>query len=85
MIIGVSELQKNISIFKNLTETVHIIDKKTKEVLALVLPKSQMEEHTLTDALAGSLHVKSSMGEHKSFDTMVEDAYEQEMRKKYGI
>ncbi|CAA6806530.1 MAG: Unknown protein, partial [uncultured Sulfurovum sp.] len=24
-------------------------------------------------------------GEHKSFDTMVEDAYEQEMRKKYGI
>ena len=37
MIIGVSELQKNISIFKNLTESVQIVDKKTKEVLALVL------------------------------------------------
>ena len=35
MTIGISELQKNISIFKNLTETVQVIDKKTKEVLAL--------------------------------------------------
>jgi len=28
-------LQKNISIFKNLNETVQVIDKKTKEVLAV--------------------------------------------------
>jgi len=85
MTIGVSELQKNISIFKNLTESIHIIDKKTKEVLALVLPKSQMEEHTLTDTLAGSLQVKNPIYEHKNFDTMVEDAYEQEMKEKYGF
>lgn len=85
MVIGVSELQKNISIFKNLTETIHVIDKKTKEVLALVLPKSQMEETTLTDSLAGILQRKNPIETYKNFDEMVENAYEEEMRAKYGI
>ena len=84
MVIGISELQKNISIFKNLTETIHIIDKKTKEVLALVLPKNRMEEHTLTDALGGSLQREKPF-ETTNINEMVEDAYEQEMREKYGI
>ncbi|MBN2824979.1 MAG: hypothetical protein JXQ76_06640 [Campylobacterales bacterium] len=39
MTIGISELQKNISIFKNFNETIEIVDKKTKEVLALLLKK----------------------------------------------
>jgi len=85
MVIGVSELQKNISIFKNITETIHIIDKKTKEVLALVLPRTQMEKHTLTDALGGILQRKNSIEKYEIFDGMVENAYEQEMREKYGI
>ena len=85
MVIGVSELQKNISIFKNLTETIHIIDKKTKEVLALVLPKNRMEEHTLTDALGGILQRKTTIENHENINEIVEDAYEQEMREKYGI
>ncbi len=86
MVIGISELQKNISIFKNLTETIHIIDKKTKEVLALVLPRTaEMEKDTLTDALGGILQRKEAIEQYENFDTMVEDAYEQEMREKYGI
>ncbi len=85
MVIGVSELQKNISIFKNLTETIHIIDKKTKEVLALVLPRTQIEKHSLTDALGGILQRKDPIKRYENFDEMVEDAYEQEMKEKYGI
>ena len=84
MVIGISELQKNTSIFKNLTETIHIIDKKTKEVLALVLPKNRMEEHTLTDLLGGILQREKPF-ETTNINEMVEDAYEQEMREKYGI
>jgi hypothetical protein len=84
MVIGISELQKNTSIFKNLTETIHIIDKKTKEVLALVLPKNRMEEHSLTDSLGGILQRKQPF-ETTDINKMVEDAYEQEMREKYGI
>jgi hypothetical protein len=38
MTIGVYELQKNISIIRNLKETLHVIDKKTNELLATIIP-----------------------------------------------
>ena len=85
MVIGISELQKNISIFKNLTETIQIIDKKTKEVLALVLPKSNIETKSLTDTLGGILQQKNRHHEHQNINKIVEDAYNEEMRAKYGI
>jgi hypothetical protein len=83
MVIGVSEIQKNISLFKNLTETVHIIDRKTKEVLAMVLPRKRIESYSLTDSLGGILQRKTQI-KVQNFETMVEDAYEEEMRAKYG-
>lgn len=83
MVIGVSEIQKNISLFKNLSERVHIIDRKTKEVLAMVLPRKKMETYSLTDSLGGILQRKKQT-KIENFDTMVEDAYEEEMRAKYG-
>ncbi len=84
MIIGVSELQKNISIFKNLTESVQIVDKRTKEVLALVLPKSQMQTANLTDTLGGILKNSKAVEKHDNLDDMIEEAYDMEMREKYG-
>ena len=84
MIIGVSELQKNISIFKNLTESVQIVDKRTKEVLALVLPKSQMQTVNLTDALGGILQKSKAFKKNEKLDNMIEEAYDMEMREKYG-
>jgi len=84
MVIGVSELQKNISIFKNLTESIQIVDKKTKEVLALVLPKSQMQTANLTDALGGILQKSNPINKYDNLDEMIEDAYDMEMREKYG-
>lgn len=84
MIMGVSELQKNISIFKNLTETIEIVDKKTKEVLALVLPKSQLENVNLTSALGGILQSSKTIEGQENLDGMIEDAYDREMRAKYG-
>jgi len=84
MIIGVSELQKNISIFKNLTESVQIVDKRTKEVLALVLPKSQMQTANLTDTLGGILKNNKAVEKHDNLDDMIEEAYDMEMREKYG-
>jgi len=84
MVIGVSELQKNISIFKNLTESIQIVDKRTKEVLALVLPKSQMQTVNLTDALGGILQKSKTIKKYDYLDDMIEDAYDMEMREKYG-
>jgi hypothetical protein len=84
MDIGISELQKNISMFKNLKETVQIIDKKSKEVLALVLPKSQIESTTLTDAIGGILQTNEKIREFRTPDEMKQVAYDEEMRAKYG-
>ena len=84
MVIGVSELQKNISIFKNLTESVQIVDKKTKEVLALILPKSQMQAANLTDALGGILQKNKTNKNYDDLDEMIANAYDMEMKEKYG-
>ena len=83
MTIGVSEIQRNISFFKNLTETVHIVDKKTKEVLAMVLPTKKIEKFSLTDSLGGILQHKTEV-KIDNLDTKVESAYEEEMKAKYG-
>lgn len=83
MVIGISEIQKNIGFFKNLTETVHIIDKKTKEVLAMVLPRRKIESHSLTDSLGGILQSKNRV-KIQELENAIENAYENEMRAKYG-
>jgi len=83
MVIGVSEIQKNISIFKNMTENIHIIDKKSKEVLAMVLPRNDMKKYSLTESLGGILQKKEPIV-YEDLNSIVEDAYEQEMRDKYG-
>ena len=84
MIIGISELQKKISIFRNLTETVEIVDKKTKEVLAIVLPKKEIRQKSLTDILGGILKSDIQAEDSSKLESMVADAYDQEMREKYG-
>ena len=83
MTIGVSEIQKNISLFKNLTETIHIIDKKTKKVLAMVLPRKEIESSSLTNSLGGILKRKIEP-KIDNLESMIADAYEEEMRAKYG-
>ncbi|BAF71657.1 hypothetical protein [Sulfurovum sp. NBC37-1] len=84
MILGISELQKKISIFRNLTETVEIVDKKTKEVLAIVLPKKEFKTANLTDELGGILKSSLSIEDPMDLETKITSAYDQEMREKYG-
>ena len=85
MTIGVSELQKNISIFRNLTETLYIVDKKTNETLATVLPNKKRKKTTLTESLAGSLSGKTLPKKYNgNLEEAIKDAYHQEMMEKYG-
>ncbi len=83
MKIGISEIQKNISLFKNMTESVHIVDKKSKEVLALVLPRKKIDGGSLTDELGGILHDKTDV-RVQNLKKAIDEAYEAEMREKYG-
>ena len=86
MTMGVSELQKNISIIRNLRETLYVIDKKTNETLATILPNRQRPtRENLTDELAGSLsgqHLPEHY--HGDLDAAIDDAWGQAMREKYG-
>ena len=84
MVVGISELQKKISIFRNMTETVEIVDKKTKEVLAIVLPKKDIQRNSLTDTLGGILKSNIRIENEAELEKIIADAYDQEMREKYG-
>jgi hypothetical protein len=81
MIIGVSELQKNISIIRNLKETLHVIDKKTNELLATILPANKKSNTSLTEQLAGSMANDIVIDD---IDKAYHDAKEKELREKYG-
>ena len=83
MTIGVSELQKNISIIRNLKETLHVIDKKTNELLATIIPNKQNNEEglSLTDRLAGSMANGIVVDD---LDAAIKQAYHDEMMEKYG-
>ena len=85
MTIGVSELQKNISMIRNLKETLYVIDKKTDEVLATILPNKKMPEKSITERLAG-VFSDSKLPEkyNGDVDAAIRDAYEEAMMEKYG-
>jgi hypothetical protein len=79
--IGIGEIQKNTSIFANIDETIQIVDKRKNRVLAFVYP---VKKESNIKKLAGkySKRVKKS---DLSFDKVKESAYEEAMRKKYGL
>jgi hypothetical protein len=83
MIINISEIQKNLNIFRNVTETIFIMNKENKEVLAMVLPKKNIDKNSLTDSLGGILQRKNNTIV-KDLDNAITKAYEEEMNEKYG-
>ena len=85
MTIGVSELQKNISIIRNLQETLYVVDKKTQEVLATILPNKKKSPQSITDQLAGSLKGRTLPEKYRGdIDAAIADAFHMEMMEKYG-
>ncbi len=53
--IGVGEIQKNTSIFSNISEPLQVVDKRKKEVLAMIYP---IKKHSIVDKLAGKYKTK---------------------------
>ena len=79
--VGIGELQKNISIFQNLTEVLEIVDKRTKQPLALVYP---IAKNSVISTLAGKYKdkvVKSSL----NIESIKKEAFEKAMREKYDL
>ena len=79
--IGIGEIQKNSSIFSNLTETMQIIDKRKKQVLAMVYP---VQNVSVIDKLAGK-YSKRIASENIDLDTIKKSAMQIAMEEKYGL
>ena len=79
--IGIGEIQKNSSIFSNLTEVMQIIDKRKKQVLAMVYP---MQNQSVIDSLAGKYKdvVEST---DLSMDEIKKSAMHTAMAEKYKV
>lgn len=79
--VGIGELQKNISIFQNLTEVLEVVDKRTKQPLALVYP---IHKSSITPMLAGKYKDKIASS-HLSIEAIKEEAFTKAMEEKYGF
>jgi len=79
--IGIGEIQKNCSIFSNLTEALQIIDKRKKQVLAFVYP---LQTQSIVDSLAGKYKDKIQKTD-LSFQEIKESAILSAMEEKYGL
>ena len=79
--VGVGEIQKNSSIFSNLSETLQIVDKRKKIPLAIVYP---INNTSIIDKLAGKYKDKVK---HRNFnlEEIKQKAMLSAMEEKYGI
>ena len=78
--IGIGEIQKNSSVFSNLTEAMQIIDKRKKQVLAMVYP---VKNQSIVDSLAGKYKDRVS-STTLTFHEIKESAMLSAMEDKYG-
>jgi len=79
--IGIGEIQKNSSIFSHLTEAMQIVDKRKKQVLAMVYP---IQNVSVIDTLAGK-YSKRVQSEETDFESIKESAMQIAMEEKYGL
>lgn len=77
--IGIGDIQKNTSLFKKLTEAMEIVDKRKKQVVAVVYP---VKKTNIVSKLAGKYRQRVS----KTADIKVsrESALRMAMEEKYG-
>lgn len=79
--IGIGEIQKNSSIFSNLTEAMQIVDKRKKQVLAMVYP---VQKSSVVGNLAGKYRNRI-VSTQKDLHTIKEEAMRMAMEEKYGL
>jgi len=77
--IGIGDIQKNTSIFNNLTEAIEIVDKRKKKTVAVVYP---VRKNSIIARLAGKYRNQTSAP--ADLTLAKEAAMAQAMKDKYG-
>lgn len=79
--IGIGEIQKNTAIFTNMTEAIEIVDKRKKQVLAMVYP---VKQQSIIKKLSGK-YKKRVQKSDKSLEEIKEYSMTEAMREKYDF
>ena len=79
--IGIGEIQKNTSIFTNMTEAIQIVDKRKKQVLATVYP---VQRQSVVKKLSGKYKERVQKSDI-SLEEIKEFSMIEAMREKYGL
>ena len=79
--VGIGEIQKNSAMFSNLSETLQIVDKRKKQVLAMVYP---VNNTSFISRLAGKYKDKVKQTS-LSLEEIKESAMQSAMEEKYGL
>lgn len=79
--IGIGDIQKNTSIFNNLTEAIEIIDKRKKKVVAVVYP---VKKERIVRKLAGKYKDRILKSSSTDMRFIKEAAMTKAMEEKYG-
>jgi len=79
--IGIGEIQKNTSVFTNMTEAIQIIDKRKKQVLATVYP---VKQQSVIKKLSGKYKERVPKSD-MSLEEIKEFAMTEAMKEKYGL
>ena len=79
--VGIGEIQKNSAMFSNLSETFQIVDKRKRQVLAMVYP---VNNTSIIHKLAGKYKDKVQPT-NLSFEKIKESAMTSAMKEKYGL
>ncbi len=85
--ISIGELQKNVGILSNLTDTLVIRDKRKNKDIAIVNPvKDTQPSRNVVDELAGKFSKYArNVDSTKSFKEIKEEAMMTAMKEKYGF
>jgi len=77
--ISTEDIQKNTSIFNNLTEAIEIIDKRKKKTVAVIYP---VQKNSIVARLAGKYRNKNSVP--ADLTLAKETAMAEAMKERYG-
>jgi len=79
--IGIGEIQKNSSIFTNMTEAMQIVDKRKKQVLAMVYP---VKQQSVIKKLSGKYKDRVQKSD-MSLEEIKEFSMMESIKDKYGL
>ena len=81
MTISIGELQKNIFIIKKAKEPIIVVDKKTGEKIAKIIPLKEEDDLELFNELISDLKSEDKVATKEDF----EKVYTEHLKEKYGL